>query len=227
MTSKPCWSYWQRRLLFHRFMWHRFTFFCWKSFFYFAFATKRTKQQCSECKWSRKAVLEDDVHAEILGILGRILRKLMLLRSFNFCMAKLFILEKRRLSGHLIEVFHYLKGPVSQTSTDFWVGPVCDRTRDNGLNVRQEIQTKSKKAIFYYEDGETLPQAVQRVSKCLIPGIILGHTERGSEQPDLIEDVCAVTAEGLDWKTFKGLFQPRPFCNSMLLSSQSGHINLV
>ena len=45
--------------------------------------------------------------------------------------------------------------------------------------------------IFYDEGGETLKQVVQRGGRCPIPGNIQGEVGRGSEQPDLVEDVPA------------------------------------
>ena len=45
--------------------------------------------------------------------------------------------------------------------------------------------------IFYDEGGETLAQVAQRGGRCPIPGNIPGQAGRGSEQPDLAEDVPA------------------------------------
>ena len=39
--------------------------------------------------------------------------------------------------------------------------------------------------------GETLEWVVQRGGRCPIRGNIQGQVERGSEQPDLVEDVPA------------------------------------
>ena len=45
--------------------------------------------------------------------------------------------------------------------------------------------------MFYNEGGETLAQVAQRGGRCPIPGNIQGQVGRGSEQPDLVEDVPA------------------------------------
>jgi len=45
--------------------------------------------------------------------------------------------------------------------------------------------------IFYSEGGGTLVQVAQRGGRCPIPGNIQGQVGRGSEQPDLAEDVPA------------------------------------
>ena len=53
--------------------------------------------------------------------------------------------------------------------------------------------------IFYSEGGETLEQVVQRGSGGPITGNIQSQVGRGSEQPDLVEDVPAHCREvGLD-----------------------------
>ena len=43
--------------------------------------------------------------------------------------------------------------------------------------------------IFYCESGETLEEIAQRGSGGPIPGNIQGQVGRGSEQPDLVDDV--------------------------------------
>jgi len=43
--------------------------------------------------------------------------------------------------------------------------------------------------MFYTEGGETLAQIAQRGGKSPMPGNIQGQVERGSEQPDLTEEV--------------------------------------
>jgi len=47
------------------------------------------------------------------------------------------------------------------------------------------------KEIFYNEGCETLERVDQRGGRRLIPGNIQGQVGRGSEQPDLVEDVPA------------------------------------
>ena len=48
-----------------------------------------------------------------------------------------------------------------------------------------------RKKFFSDEGGETLEQVAQRGGRCPIPGTIQGQVGRGSEQPDLVEDVPA------------------------------------
>ena len=49
----------------------------------------------------------------------------------------LFSLEKRRLQGHLIVAFQYLKGAYTQEGERLYVRVDSDRTRGNGFNQRQ------------------------------------------------------------------------------------------
>ena len=45
--------------------------------------------------------------------------------------------------------------------------------------------------MFYNEGGETLAWVGRTGGRCPIPGNIQGQAGRGSEQPDLVEDVPA------------------------------------
>jgi len=51
--------------------------------------------------------------------------------------------------------------------------------------------TTYKEDIFYNEGDETLEWVSQRGGRCPIPSNIQGQVGRGSEQPDLVEDVPA------------------------------------
>ncbi|KAK4829983.1 hypothetical protein QYF61_008114 [Mycteria americana] len=96
----------------------------------------------------------------------------------------LFIVEKRRLQGHLMAAFQYLKEAYKKDETKHLAGPVV---------IGQG--TRYKEEIFHNEGGETLVQVAQRGGRCPIPGNIQGQVGRGSEQPDLVEDVPVVPTD--------------------------------
>ena len=60
------------------------------------------------------------------------------------------------------------------------------------MQTKEEwIQTGYKEDIFYGEGAEILEWVAQRGGQCPIPGNTQGQVGRGSEQPDLVEDVPA------------------------------------
>ena len=50
---------------------------------------------------------------------------------------------------------------------------------------------QGEKFPFHQVNGETLAQVAQRGGRCANPGNVQGQAVRGSEQPDLVEDVPA------------------------------------
>jgi len=105
------------------------------------------------------------------------------LRELGLCS-----LEKRRLRGDLIVAFQYLKAANRKDGENIFSRACCYRTRSNGFKLRD---TRYKEEIFYNEGGETLEQISQRGRGGPIPGNIQGQVARGSEQPDVVEDVPA------------------------------------
>jgi len=103
----------------------------------------------------------------------------------------LFSLEKRRLQGDLTAAFQYLKGAYRKDAENIFSRACCDRTRSNSFKLREGRFRLDTLEIFYDKGGETLAQIAQRGGGGPIPGNIQGQVGRGSEQPDLVEDVPA------------------------------------
>ena len=49
----------------------------------------------------------------------------------------LFIVEKRRLWGDLIAVYHYLKGDYRKDGNNLFSKACCDRTKGNGFKLKE------------------------------------------------------------------------------------------
>ncbi|KAK4828114.1 hypothetical protein QYF61_023912 [Mycteria americana] len=74
---------------------------------------------------------------------------------------RLFSLEKRRLQGHLITAFQYIKGAYKKDGERLFTRPCSDRTRDNCFKMKGGT-FRSDMKFFYSEGGETLAWVAQR-----------------------------------------------------------------
>jgi len=94
--------------------------------------------------------------------------------------------------------------------------------KENKMPGLEEKPAVPWAASPFITGGEIPAQAAQRGGQCPILGNIQGQVGRGSEQPDLAEDVPA-HCRGLDWMALKGPFQPKPFHDSMILGRKREH----
>ena len=100
----------------------------------------------------------------------------------------LFSLEKRRLQGHLIAAFQYLKGAYKQEGSQLFTRVDNGRTRGNDFQLK-EGRFRYNGEVLYYESGEVLVQAAQRGCGCPIPGVVQGQVGWGPGQPGLVLNV--------------------------------------
>jgi len=99
----------------------------------------------------------------------------------------LFSMEKRRLGGDLPVASQYLKGAYKQGGGMVVTTVDSDRSRGNGLKLRQRrFRLDIRRNSFHTEGCDTLEQVAQGGCGCPIPGGIQGQAGCGFGQPGLV-----------------------------------------
>jgi len=128
----------------------------------------------------------------------------------------LFSLEKRRLRGHLIAAFQYLKGPYRKGGDKLFSRACSDRTRGNDFKLKEGgCRLDIRKKFFtvrMVKHWNSLPKEVADA-----PSLETFKARLDGALSNLIWlKTSLLTAGGLGWMTFKSPFQPKLFHNSMI-----------
>ena len=127
-----------------------------------------------------------------------------------------FSLENRKLWGDFTAALWYLKGAFKKDRERLSTRGSSDRTKCKGFKLKEGRSRLDIRKKFFMmrvaRDRNCLPRKA-----CTIPGRVSSQAGWDFEQPSLAKDVPAHGRRGLNYVTFKDLFQPKQFHNSMVL----------
>lgn len=86
-----------------------------------------------------------------------------------------------------------------------------NKTRSNGLHLKQEFPSEHEETPFNFAGGWALTQGAQRTCGVSLPE---DTKKLSGHEPGQLSEGDPVWAVGLDWRTSRGSFQPQPFCGS-------------
>ena len=137
----------------------------------------------------------------------------------------LFSLEKRRLQGDLIVTFQYLKGAYEQEQEWLFTWVDSERTRENGFKLRQgRFRLDIRKKFF----TQRVVTHWNRLPKEAVdaPSLEAFKARLDVALGSLVWWLATLhIAGGLELDDHCGPFQPRPFCDSMILPCETSHAN--
>jgi len=91
-----------------------------------------------------------------------------------------------------IVALQYLKGAYKKNGDRLFSRACCNRTRGNGFKLKEsKSRLDIKKNFFMVKVLKHWHRLPREGDRCAIPGNMHSQTGRGSEQPDLVEDVPA------------------------------------
>jgi len=129
----------------------------------------------------------------------------------------LFSLEKRRLQGDLIVAFQYLKGAYKKDGDRLFSKACCEKTRGNGFKLKEDrFRLDIRKKFFTMRVVKLwngLPREVVDA-----PSLETFKARLDGALSNLVYwKMSLLIAGGLYWMTFKCPFQPKLYCDSVII----------